>query len=351
MSHSIIYNNVVFNNLFAPKEFEFINHMDNSMEKIDAIIEKEKTNKNIITTFIDNLHNMLSSNNVEIDIETTNDLISEVKNILNLLNDNINVLENNKRTYDEIKKDILDLLIKTEAESNVRDDYKFSIELAELRANLNNFDNTIKKTKAQIFLNDIKVDNFFTKSIVKKYLLYCSSGIQNITNVSEEIESLESDTQKILNTSSDSLTTSESVLTESTNENNSILIISERDNKVYLPYSKKEVLAYLEQYPEHYKSFDEVVSQEFIFPLDFYIKHPIVARFRESYSLVRDRESKPILEALKFAIDIMFRYELNPAIIAACKSQDQLENYLSCIEHNKENEFTDFEIKFEVSPL
>ena len=46
----------------------------------------------------------------------------------------------------------------------------------------------------------------------------------------------------------------------------------------------------------------------------------------------------------------MFHYELNPAIIAACKTEQQLENYLECQEKNKLNEFKDFEIRFEVLP-
>ena len=81
------------------------------------------------------------------------------------------------------------------------------------------------------------------------------------------------------------------------------------------------------------------------------MKHPVVARFREAYSLIRDRESKSVIDAFKFAIDMMFRYDLNPVIIAACKTQDQLEHYLSCLEKNTLDNFTDFNIKFEVNPL
>ena len=32
-------------------------------------------------------------------------------------------------------------------------------------------------------------------------------------------------------------------------------------------------------------------------------------------------------------------------------TQNQLENYLDCLESKKLNEFTDFEIKYEISPL
>ena len=82
-----------------------------------------------------------------------------------------------------------------------------------------------------------------------------------------------------------------------------------------------------------------------------YLKHPVIARFRESYSLIRDKEAMSILDAFKFAMEMMFRYEINPAIIAACKSKLQLEKYLDCLSRKKLDEFSDFEINFEINPL
>lgn len=79
--------------------------------------------------------------------------------------------------------------------------------------------------------------------------------------------------------------------------------------------------------------------------------HPITARFREAYSLIRDREAKNAIEAFSYAMNLMFRYDLNPTIIAACKTQQQLENYISCLEKNILNEFNDFEIRFEITPM
>ena len=121
--------------------------------------------------------------------------------------------------------------------------------------------------------------------------------------------------------------------------------------KVFLPYTKHEISLYLEQYPNSYTSYQDVIEKEFVLSLDYYMKHPVVARFREAYSLIRDRESKSVIDAFKFALDNMFRYELNPVIIAACKTQEQLEHYLNCLEKNKLEDFKDFEIKFEVAPL
>ena len=133
--------------------------------------------------------------------------------------------------------------------------------------------------------------------------------------------------------------------------NNNILRISEKENKVYLPYSNKEIKSYLVQFPEDYNCAEDVIQKEFIFPLNYYINHPVLSRFRESYSLIRDREAKSIMEAIKYSMNLMFTYELNPTIIAACKTQEQLENYLACLESNQLDDFKDFEIKFEISPL
>ncbi len=163
----------------------------------------------------------------------------------------------------------------------------------------------------------------------------------------------ENNTINNLNISTDSDNRSNDVIISKSDikKENNILVVSEKDNIVYLPYSENDVLAYLNKYPKQYSSFDDVVSKEFILNSDIYLKHPVFARFRETYSLIRDKEARSVLEAFKYAVEMMFHYDLNPAIIAACKSQDQLEHYLNCLSENKLDDFKDFEIKFEISPL
>ena len=76
-----------------------------------------------------------------------------------------------------------------------------------------------------------------------------------------------------------------------------------------------------------------------------------MARFRETYSLYRDREATSVLEAFKAAMQLAFKGELNPAIIAACKTKKQLNNYLLCLEENKTDDFQDFKIIYDMTPL
>ena len=89
-------------------------------------------------------------------------------------------------------------------------------------------------------------------------------------------------------------------------EENHVLRVSERDNKVYLPYSKSELSLYMEQYSDSYISYADVIKKEFILPLDYYMNHPVVARFRETYSLIKDREAKSVMDSLKYAFNFMF---------------------------------------------
>ena len=46
----------------------------------------------------------------------------------------------------------------------------------------------------------------------------------------------------------------------------------------------------------------------------------------------------------------MFRYEINPAIIAACKTQSQFEIYLENMEKKTLENFKEFVIHFEMNP-
>lgn len=137
----------------------------------------------------------------------------------------------------------------------------------------------------------------------------------------------------------------------SIHSDNLVLITSESDNKVYLPYKVSEVEAYLEQYAEDYSGFEDVVEKEFVIPLEYYMKHPTTARFRETYSLIRDREGKSIVEALNYAFTLMFKYDLNPTIIAACKTQEQLDDYINCLETDRLDKFNHFKIEFRINPL
>lgn len=358
------YNLDFLNNYFTSNEFAFINNANLENQKLDEIVSKETRTRDIIVNFINNLHNSISDIHND---ETHSDflaLLSEVQEIFERINNNISVIQDLKQDSSHILNEIVELLIQIEEHPDNQEIY--STKVQNLKDEINTFSTKNEDVRSKILLNDIKIDTFFQKNIVKKYLASFDTEMKlnHYKNVVDKTTSSENEHLSVntdipssdnsLESDIDSLSNSTESTVANISENfeeNHTLRISEKSKKVFLPYTKQEIALYLEQYPDSYTSFEDVVNKEFVLSLDYYMKHPVVARFREAYSLIRDRESKSVVDAFKFAIDMMFRYELNPIIIAGCKTQEQLEHYLSCLEKNSLDDFTDFNIKFEVSPL
>ncbi len=127
------------------------------------------------------------------------------------------------------------------------------------------------------------------------------------------------------------------------------LIISEIDKKVILPYSLDTIYETLKE-NKKFKSVDEVINKVYTMPLK-YFKNAPVARFREAYKLVKERENGTSKDALDLALELALNRNLHPAIITACRSLDELDIYLSCLEYNELDDFHFFKIIFKIPPF
>lgn len=130
---------------------------------------------------------------------------------------------------------------------------------------------------------------------------------------------------------------------------NNVLIVSEKDQKAYLPFFYSEVKEIYQNSGNAYQTLQDVVNDLYILPLNKF-KNSTIARFKESFHLIRNKEKGTITKALDLGLELMFKYELNPIIIAACRNLDELDIYLDCLEENELYDFSCFEIKFEVMP-
>ena len=130
---------------------------------------------------------------------------------------------------------------------------------------------------------------------------------------------------------------------------NNTLIISEKEQKAFLPFYYSKVEAIYQKANHKYQTLQDVINDLYILPLSRF-KNSVIARFRESFHLIREKEKGSITKALDLGLELMFKYELNPIIIAACRNLDELDIYLDCLEENELYDFTCFEIKFEVMP-
>ena len=130
---------------------------------------------------------------------------------------------------------------------------------------------------------------------------------------------------------------------------NDTLIVSEKDQKAYLPYKYDDIEKFYQDNKDKYISVQDVINKDYIVPLNRF-KHAVSSRFIETINLVLHKEKKSILKALDLAFELMFQYNLNPIIIAACRSLEELDIYMDCLEEDELFDFRCFKIKFEVTP-
>lgn len=124
------------------------------------------------------------------------------------------------------------------------------------------------------------------------------------------------------------------------------LVISETQKKVILPYNINKVEDILQK-NKRYHSVEEVVNKLYTKPISYY-KFSSISRFKEAYKLVKEKEKGSTFKALSLAFELFGNYSLHPAIITACKSLDELDIYLACLDENDLDDFKFFNIKYEV---
>lgn len=290
--------------IFNSNELYLLQNFEANLVNINLKIAEQENKRNEVTCLFDTLSKTDSVSK----IGSKKDYSEEINNISEKFAKNIEKLNSLKSLLIDINSGFISL------SRNASSD-EVTINLKE---KINSYFSTYEEIKKDIMLADIEVDRF-----VKRIN---SSNDKKSEEVSEEIS-------------------------DGNIQNNNTLIISEKDNKVFLPYTVSEIQSYMEKYPKEYKSLEYVINKEFILPLDYYTKHPSLARFREAYSLIRDREAKSVFDALKYALNIMFKYDLNPAIISACKTEEALNLYIECLENKDLSKFNLFKIEFRLNPL
>ena len=316
--------------LLNQKDFEFINSCNNEINKIDNLIQNNEDRIDDLKAYIK---------------ECKSDSKKEsAKSISSLVKSNIKLLNELKDSLVNIKDETTSLLVSYDS-SNLQDNLD---QAKGLESKVDSYMKLFTKNTDKISKNDNEIDSFITKNVASKIQLKSHVSSKN------ELNSTKSSTKSALvsgKIKAKDLASTLNITSSIFEKNNNILLISETREKVYLPYTENEVNRYIEQFPNEYDSFDDVILKEYIVPISYYKRKPVVARFREAYSLLRDKEGSSIIEAMKFAFGIMFKGEINPAIISACQTKEQLEHYIELLNDNKLEEFSDFEIKYDVLPF
>ena len=313
MIKDLLYRSDILYELITPNNFEFLNDCNKKQMEFEndlkiANDKKEKIEKELIK--IENMEDY--SKRIE---KRANAQIAH-KSVENIIKNLIKMMEN----FKQIENSTLDLMLKENPSQE---------KVKEINDEINRYKEDQKKYDQE---------NVQFYEMVNEFL-------NEIEPQKEKKVEVDLDTEKI---------TEEEIKLRKFNlnlEDNLVLRVSEKEGKIFFPYTKQEVEEFLEKFPKDYKSANDVVRQEFIADFNLYNHHPVFERFREAYALSRNKEMKPLIESVKFAMNIMFRREINPIIIAAVKSEKQLESYIECLEKNKLEDFKYFKIIFEINPI
>lgn len=197
------------------------------------------------------------------------------------------------------------------------------------RINIEIYNNTFKESMNFIYTNTEIIEKFIHHTTVNGFitpelLLNCSNTVIDIKPLPD----------------SESNNTDSSPYVENT------LVISDTKKKVILPYNINKVEDILKN-NNKYSSVEDVIDKIYTKPLNYYKFSPI-SRFKEAYKLITEREKGSKFKALSLAFELFSNYSLHPAIITACKSLDELDIYLACLEENDLDDFKFFNIKYEV---
>lgn len=131
-------------------------------------------------------------------------------------------------------------------------------------------------------------------------------------------------------------------------QDSDVLLISETQSKVVLPYKIEDIEKILAE-NKKYQNIQDVIDGEYTFPIEKY-KNSSKSRFKEAYNLMRKKEKASVFDSLSIATEVVFNSSLNPAVITACNTLDQLDVYLNCLSSNELDKFDFFKVKYEIMP-
>ena len=313
---------------FSDSNLNFLKNLTREEQKVDGFLESNKTKQEKYSLFLTALATK--------DYSTTNkQYFIDVKNVYSLLEENTNGLKKLKKLLNALNTKVLSLTL---SDQETEDQVTYQVNT--ISSELNSYAEQLDELKPKLIENNKTINTFTsyhsTRLLLTTFDMDLGYNLEEYVDLSSPIFD-----ERILKTSySDIVTLNE----------NKVLIISEKDRKVYLPYRKTELKAYLSQYPSEYYSYKNVLEKECIVPLDTFMNNQGIARFREAYTLYRDREAQSSLVAFNQALKVSFKNDLNPAIIAACKNKKQLNNYILCLNDKKPEEFKDFQIIYDMNP-
>ncbi len=305
---------------------------------LNTVLESQNKQKdvflNIMQKFVD------SENEIkQTELEKVVSILEKAKSSLDFCNDNTTTI-----------KDLITKYNKLELEFTI-DNYHDLMSSSNL--DTLNILNQVTKNSTDITncLNDLIVFSHFNFQEEKQNEEVLKKELSNNTKIesikpNKPTSSIDTNTKKASNENKSS---SKIQQENFKNYEENTLLISEKQGKVYLPFTISELNELYNKQPDNYDDLESVLEEHFVLELTHFKNAPL-ARFKESFKLAR-RENMPLLSAFDLGMELMFSYNLHPAIITACKDSDELDIYLDYLDENKTTHFKCFNIVFDAAPL
>ena len=230
------------------KEMNFIENIDVESQKLNQMLTKETEHRDIMANFIDHLKDAISRLEDDQSNEEFLGVLAEVQDIFQKSNENIESTQNLillfNTIYEKVKHDsIMPISNASEARITVNAVMQF-------KDVLNEFMTKNEEVKSKLFLSNIKFDTFWQRSNIKEYVAIFEKNANS--SFSQKGRNHLRNQEKVTIPNIENI------------EENHTLLISEKLNKVFLPFTKQEISLYLEQYPNDFRSLADVIKKEFI---------------------------------------------------------------------------------------
>ena len=296
---------------------------------------------------IDDLNNIQKSQRKKLDIllECLNSINFTLQSKNNIENPGkiINLLETIKSISDKIRKNISHLEKLKKELSELYNNHLVNMDIftIDIKEKLNKYNTNALECKNNIYSVSEKYDEFINNYLIN-HLSINAPLIIETPDTYYNIENSNIEETQILEQKND-----ESISTPNIKDNR-ILLISEKQKKVFLPYFANDLEKILKQKPK-YNSLQQIIDSKYVLPITKF-NNSTLSRFKEAYNLMRKREKASISDSISLATEVSFISSLNPAIITACRNLHELDLYLDSLQANQPEKFDIFEIKYEFLP-
>lgn len=314
------------------------NMLKNELENINNLKKSTEDNKKYLMESLEIMSKNLNAENVIEESCMLPQLLKTLNDSIDKSNKNLTILKDLENSINSI---LFTISMQTSNENINEEDISNQLNLYNLKK---------MENKNEILNNTTYVDKFInsSKPIINTLNDEVSNSKENIIRGFKEKRKEDKENKVVNSINIDEANKNEDILYKPYKiQENNTLLISEKQEKIFLPYTLSDLSKYT---VDTEKSLEDIVRENFIISLHTF-RNPTISRFKETYNLAKNKSNYSLLKSFNFAVEVMFKRNLNPAIIVACKNIEELNDYLNCLKEQKLDAFKVFKIKYEMNPM